>query len=444
VTTSTTGASGTTDAIGTTGVTGTADGGAGGDARPALARCLSVPPEEFAATYWSRRPLLSPAATLPRDFSDLLDAAAVDELLSERGLRTPFLRLAKQGRVLSSGDFTRSGGLGATIGDQVADDKVLAQFQLGATLVLQGLHRVWPPLIEFSQQLSSDLGHPVQVNAYVTPAENQGFAAHYDVHDVLVLQVAGEKHWSIHAPVHEHPLADQPWTERRAAVAARALEEPVIDTVLRPGDALYLPRGWLHSAEALGETTIHLTVGLHTTTRHDVLQALLALAADSPALRESLPIGAATADATELQAQLDLTVKLLTDRLGAATGRDAVDAIRRRADRTTRPEPLGPLAQLDAIRSLTPNTRIRLRRHAQARVEDDKEGENGQPREVDQVWLRTSVGAISRPDSDREVLLQLLDGRAHRVGDLMRSDGATGDGLDLARTLLSEGLVVPA
>src|SRR5689334_21241270 len=115
---------------------GTADG------RPALRRCLSVSPEEFAATYWSARPLLSPAASLPADFADLFSADAVDELLSERGLRTPFLRLAKQGRVLKPADFTRGGGLGASIGDQVADDKVLTQLQLGATVVLQGLHRI--------------------------------------------------------------------------------------------------------------------------------------------------------------------------------------------------------------------------------------------------------------------------------------------------------------
>ena len=415
----------------------TTGGGAVGDGRPALARCLSVTPEEFAATYWSRRPLLSAAATLPTDFADLISPAAVDELLSERGLRTPFLRLAKQGRVLGAADFTRAGGLGASVGDQVADDKVLTLFGQGATLVLQGLHRIWPPLIDFSQQLSTDLGHPVQVNAYVTPAENQGFDAHYDVHDVLVLQVSGEKRWTIHAPVHEHPLADQPWTDHRAAVTSRAQEPPVIDTVLRPGDALYLPRGWLHSAEALGETTIHLTIGMHATTRYDLVQALVALAADSPALRESLPIGAATADPAELQSELDLTIKALIDRLATATGSDAANAVRRRADRTTRPEPLGPLAQLDAINALTADSRIRLRSHAQARLEDGND---------QQVRLRTSVGAVSLPESARSALVTLLDGAVHRVGDLGLADGADGseDALAWARQLLTAGLVVPA
>jgi NAD(P)-dependent dehydrogenase (short-subunit alcohol dehydrogenase family) len=49
--------------------------------------------------------------------------------------------------------------------------------------------------------LAADLGHPTQVNAYITPPSSRGFSPHYDVHDVFVLQVAGEKHWRIHEPV---------------------------------------------------------------------------------------------------------------------------------------------------------------------------------------------------------------------------------------------------
>ena len=84
---------------------------------------------------------------------------------------------------------------------------MLELFLDGHTVVLQGLHRLWPPLIEFAGALTTDIGHPVQVNAYITPASSQGFSAHYDVHDVFVLQVAGEKRWRISEPVHPAPAA---------------------------------------------------------------------------------------------------------------------------------------------------------------------------------------------------------------------------------------------
>ena len=187
---------------------------------------------------------MSAAADLPGSFTDLLSAEAVDELVSNRGLRTPFLRVAKDGTTLPDQGFTAPGGVGAGVADQVSDDKLVRLFADGATIVLQGLHRVWPPIIAFSQQLASELGHPVQANAYVTPPQNQGFSDHYDVHDVFVLQIAGEKRWQIHAPVLESPLRDQPWTDRRRAGTAAGREPPLIEAVLQPGDCLYLPRGF--------------------------------------------------------------------------------------------------------------------------------------------------------------------------------------------------------
>ncbi len=150
---------------------------------------------------------------------------------------------------------------------------MLEQFAAGATLVLQGLHRTWEPIASFTRQLVSDLGHPAQVNAYITPASSRGFDPHYDTHDVFVIQIAGAKHWMIHEPVHRHPLSDQPWTDHREAVADRARSEPRIEAVFEPGDVLYLPRGWIHSAVAQGGTSIHLTIGVRAATRHDLLTA---------------------------------------------------------------------------------------------------------------------------------------------------------------------------
>ena len=187
----------------------------------ALGRCVCVPPEVFARKYWATGPLHSAAGSLPRDFADLFSPAAADELLTDRALRTPFIRMAKEGKVLSGDCFTASGGFGAAVADQVDPAMVLREFAGGATIVLQGLHRTWPALQTFTRQLVAELGHPAQVNAYITPEANRGFDPHYDVHDVFVLQVSGEKHWRVHAPVRTHPRADEPWSQYRAAVNAR-------------------------------------------------------------------------------------------------------------------------------------------------------------------------------------------------------------------------------
>jgi hypothetical protein len=366
------------------------------------------------------------------DFADLLSAAAVDELISQRGLRTPFLRMAKDGTVLPAARYTRGGGAGASIADQAADDKVLAAMADGATLVLQALHRSWPPLVDFGSRLAAELGHPVQINAYITPAQNQGFAPHYDVHDVFVLQVAGRKRWTIHEPVVTAPLDNQPWEDHRAAVAARAAEQPVIDTVLEPGDALYLPRGTIHSALAQGETSIHLTVGVHPLTRYQLARHLLDLAQDDAELRASLPMGVDLADPAVLAAELAATLVTLHERLDAIPAADVARRVATNLMQRTRAEPIGPLAQLAAAEALTLSSSLRLRSALRAHTETG----------ADEVRIVLVDRTIALPASAADAIKTVFAGGRFSPDQL---PGLTDDErLVVARRLVREGVLVPA
>jgi ribosomal protein L16 Arg81 hydroxylase len=402
----------------------------------ALRRATGLTVEDFARDYWTRRPLLRSAAELGGEgFADLLDESAVDELVSRRGLRTPFLRMAKDGTVIQPARFTRSGGAGASIADQAADDKILDLLADGATLVLQALHRTWPPLVTFSAQLSEELGHPTQINAYITPPQNQGFAAHYDTHNVFVLQVAGRKRWRIHEPVVEDPLADQPWESVRANVAARAAEAPLIDTELAPGDALYLPRGYLHSAVAQGELTIHLTVGIHPITRTNIVTGLLRAAKADPRLRASLPAGVDLADpdvlAPHLHATVDVLVELLRnggDDLAAATAA----SIGATLSADTRPEPIAPLAQAAAAGSLTPSTSLRLRGWLRTTL-TTADGK---------VTLRAADKQVTMPGNTESAVKWVLTGAEFTPVQLPGLNST--EQMVLARHLLRDAIVVPS
>ena len=253
------------------------------------------------------------------------------------------------------------------------DEAAVARlFADGTTIVLQALHRIWPPVIEFATDLRAELGHPVQVNAYVTPPSSRGFSAHYDIHDVFVLQIAGEKRWIVHEPAFEAPLRTQPWTQRRADVERTVAEqEPLLDVVLRPGDALYLPRGFIHAAEALGETCAHLTVGIHVITRHALVEALAALAVDDVELRRSLPLG------------LDLGDAGVARRRASRRRSTPSERTRRRSTRTPSPLSCGARSRRPRGRCPSPrshrsrrrgrsgrSTRVRLRDGLAARVEE--------------------------------------------------------------------------
>ncbi|MFK5688234.1 cupin domain-containing protein [Ornithinimicrobium sp. LYQ92] len=377
-------------------------------------RLIGIGREEFARDVWGRTALLTQGAS---DFSDLFSADAVDELISRRGLRTPFLRVAKDGATAADSTFTSPAGVGATISDQLDDTALWRAFADGATLVLQALHRTWEPVAEFSSRLSGELGHPVQANAYITPPQNRGFDDHYDVHDVFVLQIAGTKRWIIHEPVHPDPLRDQPWTDRRSAVSEAAAGDAYLDVVLEPGDALYLPRGWLHAAQAQGAVSIHLTLGVHTWTRHglaeQLAEAALRLLRDDPSMRSTLPLGV-----DGPSSEMDLIRGRLT---AAITEADPTPLFHRTRRGQGRPSPLGPLAQLAAVDALGPETAVRLRGALEARLEGSR--------------LFTRVGWLDLAPADLPAVSRLLDGTVHTADDL---------GVELAERLLRAGVILPA
>jgi len=416
-----------------------AEGGTGD--RPALRRCTHVEPAEFAASVWGRRASLSPRELLPGGFADLLDPAAVDTLLSRRGLRTPFLRVARDGRTLPEARFTRPGGVGAAIGDQADDAALTRHFAEGSTIVLQGLHRTHEPVLAFVQALAADLGHPVQANAYVTPPQNQGFAAHYDVHDVFVLQVGGEKRWTVHEPVLPHPRRDQPWTGRRAAVEAAAAREPLLDVVLRPGDALYLPAGFLHSAQALGETSIHLTLGVHVWTRAHLLAALVARLGDVEDLRTPLPLGVDVTDPAALAPALAAVVAALGGAAPGVTAGDVAPDLGRQAAAATRAEPVAVLAQARAVDAVDLWTRLRWRRGLAADLTSTT-GDDGVPG----LRIRTPETTVTVHAAAADAVRRLLAGDVLAVAALGTGpEGPVEDAerLELARVLLRSALVVP-
>jgi hypothetical protein len=400
--------------------------------RPALSRCVGVPDDEFTAKYWGQAPLLSRP---PGGFADLFGTDAVDDLLSTHGLRTPFVRVARDGKVLPATSFAGSGGAGAEISDQVLDEKVLGLLADGATIVLQGLHRTWAPLVDLGARLHHDLGHPVQINAYVTPAGNRGFATHYDTHDVFVLQIAGRKRWTIHPPVMADPLPLQPWGGRADEVSAAASGPAAIDRVFTPGDALYLPRGWLHSAEAVGELSVHLTIGIRTVTRYALVEELLQMAVGSPSLRASLPFGMDVADPDAVSSELTATVAALRDWLDRVDPAEVAARMRRRFWPGDRPAPLRPLAQAAFAAGLDGDSLVTVRPGLHWRLEHDGPAT---------VTLRTfDDRTLTMPSGCVPALEWLLAGPVRRVADTPGLDEVA-DALVLTRRLLREAVLVPA
>lgn len=387
---------------------------------------------DFAAEVWSRGCLVRRADD-GADLTGLFTLSDADDLLSSRALRTPFLRIAKDGSVVPASSFTRSGGIGATIADQVDPDQVTGLLADGSTLVFQGLHRAWQPVQEFTTALVSDLGHAVQANAYLTPSNARGFAAHYDTHDVFVVQLAGTKHWTIHPPVFDIPAGLDEWTQHRADVATAAEAEPAFNGALEPGDVMYLPRGWIHSATAGGTTSLHLTLGVHPYTERHVLDAVIAEAMDGLRVHGSLPAGIDVADPADLTTTMADMRQLLIGALAGVKADNVAERMARRRSGDVRPDALRPVAQVAAAESQSTGSpaTVRLRRGFPPRLEE-RSGE------VDLVLDNTRLTFAS---ADADALRHILTAVEVQAASLPGLDDVTAR--DLIRRLLLAGVVVP-
>jgi hypothetical protein len=380
--------------------------------RSTLARCTGDA-EGFLASTWGRRAAVF-AGVDAVGFADLLTFDDVDRILSTGAIRTPSFRLVRSDRAIAESEYTRSVTTGSRpVSGMIDPARVFRLFREGATIVLQGLHRFWEPVTELNRALELELGHPCQVNAYVTPPGAQGLALHEDPHDVFVLQTFGRKRWEVHAAPGEP-------------------ERPPLDVVVEAGDALYLPTGTPHAASTQDTLSGHLTVGMHVVSWRDVLADAVRLAARDPSLDEPVPAGW-TRDPDALARELAERLRSFGARVAAADAAEIADARLERFLTTRLPLLRGALVHQLELDRIGDATELRRR-----------------PGSV--CVLRPAGERILALLGDRRLLLpgwlepamrRIAEAGALRVGDLAPEIPDEASRVVLARRLVREGLLRP-
>ena len=214
--------------------------------------------------------------------ASLVTLEAVDAMLSTRVNRHPDVSLVNARDAVEPEDYSDDAGL-------IDPIRVARLFGAGATIIVNNLDQLNPAVRAVVSSLETELGVHAQANLYLTPGGAQGFAAHYDSHDVLLVQVLGKKQWRLYDSPKGMPLRGE-----RFDPAATKPGERTADLLLQPGDVLYIPRGLMHDADAVDDgPSMHVTLGLHAVRWSEVLlEALAAQALSDPGLRAGLPLGA--------------------------------------------------------------------------------------------------------------------------------------------------------
>ncbi|MBF9059719.1 hypothetical protein HKCCSP123_11050 [Rhodobacterales bacterium HKCCSP123] len=376
--------------------------------------------DTFFAEHFEKKPLRV-ARNDPGYYADLLSFEDIDRVVTSMGLAVPEISVTRAGGNITPADYAYETGF-------IDPVRVNQLFADGATVILSGLHERLPKLARFCRALEAVFSARVQTNIYMTQAQSQGFKAHYDDHDVIVLQIAGTKEWRLYDTPIELPLASQGFDPGEIEVG-----EETERFLLQPGDMLYVPRGLAHDAVATGEPSLHITTGLMTRSWADVLvEAVNIMAHRDPMLRRSLPPGYANPgyDYGRHQAEFEEMLGRIASEapLGKLMESFKQDFLTGRVPRVE-----GQMAQLARLKDLGIDSRVSARPHL---IHDISHfaGEGI-------VRLVCQGAEIDLPEFAREPLEHAITARDIRVGDLpgeLDDDGK----LVLVRRLVREGLMV--
>lgn len=217
-------------------------------------------------------------------FAGLLPWPELDRVLRQHRLEFPRLRLALDGDVVPAHTYTelvstRRNGLVP----RVLPAPFAGHLRAGATLVVDSVNELVDGVGELAGRLEHDLRERIQVNLYAGWGTTHGFDVHWDDHDAFIIQLSGRKRWRLHGVTRRSPL------QRDVELPERPSGEPYEDFLLEDGDVLYLPRGHWHDVSAVGEESLHLTIGFNAATGVDLVAWLADQLRADELFREDLP-----------------------------------------------------------------------------------------------------------------------------------------------------------
>lgn len=222
--------------------------------------------DDFLRGTWQQHHALKSGTGKESRFASLLPLEEIELLATSIPASNALIQVTKDGK----------GATVRTNNDQLVDVVALRNaFSNGHTVMLGKLHRRSKEIARVCRDLEQSLlraelilSHNVTAGAFLTPPSAQAFGAHYDDHDIFVLQCAGSKEWRLYDYIDPTPVRPQ------YGASKRTLPAPSAPLTIKAGDLLYVPRGMYHEVRTSSEHSLHISIGIYSTTWVDLLRAM--------------------------------------------------------------------------------------------------------------------------------------------------------------------------
>lgn len=245
--------------------------------------------EDFAAEYLDNKPLVIRGAGSSANKA-LLDWSGFEQVSSVMSnWPAKWIRLVRDGEVLENrhylGRATDEGVSDTARSESVDMARVHRYLAEGFTFVGSRLERVVPAVESLARQFSNRFCVHATAHVFCSFKRIAGLSSHFDNGDVWVVQCEGEKRWQVFANRYPNPVAG----EQGGAAQDFDAGETIFDEVLKPGDVLYIPKGFSHAPTAVSNASLHVTFALRQLTAASLLDLLPRIALEDPDFRQQLP-----------------------------------------------------------------------------------------------------------------------------------------------------------
>lgn len=147
------------------------------------------------------------------------------------------IRIFKNGNPIHNDYYNSPKTLGNFCHRVVNKKQVLNYFNQGATIIFEALNEKDKFFQNISSEITKITNKRCWINGYLTPKKSCGFPYHIDEHNVIVIQLLGNKKWKFQSDVTENEI------------------------LISNNDLLYIPQGLPHCAETSESFSFHISIG---------------------------------------------------------------------------------------------------------------------------------------------------------------------------------------
>lgn len=217
---------------------------------------FGINPREFFSVHWEKN-----CVCLRKKFNQHLFFPNSDP--------KSLLQIAHQNSVIGSNTTVIMNGMKCDPivymrGQAVMLEKIQELYEEGATVYLKNVSSLSAELGEALNKVQVEIEPlALQVNMFATPPRSVGLKAHFDMHDILVVQVSGKKRWKLwKAIVNKLDNVELPFMFSSEVKAHVQANKPDICIETQPGDIMYIPRGVIHAPSTGNNASVHLAIWL--------------------------------------------------------------------------------------------------------------------------------------------------------------------------------------